>query len=142
MIPTHESSRVCGVGAHFAVHFDESLFDDLEHFVTSERVLEPVPQEDDQRQALAQLVRARRGPRRVHAAQLVQHPCLRRVQPLQVLLRPARLRHRHNITSIVVTTKQWCGDIGNIISAITLIATLHKALQLNIVLKIIKISFT
>lgn len=89
---THESGGVGGVCADLAVHLDEALLHDLEHLVTGERVLEPVPQEDDQRQALAQPVRARAGPRRVHAAELVQHPCLRRVQTLQMLLGAACLQ--------------------------------------------------
>lgn len=68
---THESSGVGGVGAHFAVHLDEALLHNLQHFVTGERVLEPVAQEDDERQTLPQLVGTRTGARRVRPAQLV-----------------------------------------------------------------------
>lgn len=74
---THESSGVSWVGPYFAINFDETLFDDLEHLIAGERVLEAVAQENDQRQALSQLVRARRGSRRVYSAELVQHPCFR-----------------------------------------------------------------
>lgn len=88
---THEAGGVGRVGAHLAVHLDEALLHDLEHLIAGERVLEPVAQEDDERQALAQPVRARAGPRRVHAAELVQHPCLGRRQTLQVLLGTASL---------------------------------------------------
>ena len=46
--------------------------------------------QDDQGHALAQFVRAGRRPRRPHAAELVEHPVPRRIEPLQVPLRAAR----------------------------------------------------
>lgn len=88
---THKTSRVSGVGAHFAVHLDKALLHNFEHLVAGECILEPVTQENHQRKALAQLVWACARPRCVHTSKLVQHPCLRRVQTLQVLLRAASL---------------------------------------------------
>lgn len=53
---THESSRVGDVGADLAVDLDEPLHADLLHLIPSQGVLEAVPQEDDEGQALPQLV--------------------------------------------------------------------------------------
>lgn len=67
---THESSRVGDVGADLAVDLDEPLHADLLHLIPSQGVLEAVPQEDDEGQALPQLVgtggrtRSLRGGRR------------------------------------------------------------------------------
>lgn len=79
----------------------EALLDDAQRLVAGQRVLQAVAQEHHQRQALAQAVRARARPRRVHAAQLVQHPCAGRVQPLQVLLGTASLpgNKHHGLTA-------------------------------------------
>lgn len=72
---THKAGGVRWVCPHFAVDFDKALLHDLEYLVAGERVLQSVAEEDHERQALAQLVGTRGRPRRVHAAQLVQHPC-------------------------------------------------------------------
>lgn len=53
---THESSRVGDVGADLAIDLDEPLHADLLHLVPSQGVLEAVPQENDEGQALPQLV--------------------------------------------------------------------------------------
>lgn len=53
---THESSRVGDVSADLAVDLDEPLHADLLHLISSQGVLEAVPQEDDEGQALSQLV--------------------------------------------------------------------------------------
>lgn len=53
---THESSRVGDIGADLAINLDEPLHADLLHFIPSQGVLEAVPQEDDEGQALPQLV--------------------------------------------------------------------------------------
>lgn len=53
---THKSSRVGDVGADLAVNLDEPLHADLLHLISSQSVLEAVPQEDDEGQALPQLV--------------------------------------------------------------------------------------
>lgn len=53
---THESSGVGDVGADLAIDLDESLHADLLHLIPSQGVLEAVPQENDEGQALPQLV--------------------------------------------------------------------------------------
>lgn len=58
---THEARRVGDVGANFAVDLDEPLHANLLHLISGQGVLQPVPQEDDQREAFPQLVRARGG---------------------------------------------------------------------------------
>lgn len=53
---THESSGVSDVGADLAVDLDEPLHADLLDLIPSQGILEAVPQEDDEGQALPQLV--------------------------------------------------------------------------------------
>lgn len=53
---THESSRVGDVGADLAIDLDEPLHADLLHLISSQGILEAIPQEDDEGQALPQLV--------------------------------------------------------------------------------------
>lgn len=53
---THESSGVGDIGADLAIDLDESLHADLLHLIPSQGVLEAVPQENDEGQALPQLV--------------------------------------------------------------------------------------
>lgn len=60
---THKSSRVGDVGADLAIDFDEPLHANLLDLVSGQRVLQPVPQEDDEGQALPQLVGTGGGPR-------------------------------------------------------------------------------
>ena len=86
----HEARRVRAVGAHLAVHLDEPLHQDRPGLAEVERVLEPVPHEDDERQAVPELVRAGRRSRRVHARQLVQQPVRRRAEALLMLLSVVR----------------------------------------------------
>ena len=86
---THEASRVGDIGAHLSIDFDESLVrssenlkstsrkplhDDALDFFVCQGVLESVADKDNQRQALATFVRARRRLWRPRARQLVQHP--------------------------------------------------------------------
>lgn len=53
---THESSGVGHIGADLAVDLDEPLHADLLNLIPSQGILEAVPQEDDEGQALPQLV--------------------------------------------------------------------------------------
>lgn len=66
---THKSSRVGDVGADLAIDLDEPLHADLLDLVSGQRVLEPVPQEDDEGQALPQLVGTGGGPRSLSETQ-------------------------------------------------------------------------
>ena len=60
---THESGRVGLVGPNLPVNLDEALVDNLYHLGVSEGILQSVPEENQQWQALSQLVgpRARSG---------------------------------------------------------------------------------
>ena len=53
---THESSRVGYVCADFLINLDETLFQDLLYFIIIHCILEPVPQEDNEREAFSELV--------------------------------------------------------------------------------------
>lgn len=58
----HEARRVRRVGAHLAIHLDKPLRHDRLALAVVERVLQPVAHKDDERHALARLVRTGRGP--------------------------------------------------------------------------------
>jgi len=81
----HESRRVSVVGADSAVDFDEPLGQDLLHFRVRQSVLETIPQEERQRQALAQLVGTGRRTGSVASSQFVEHPVSGRRHALHVL---------------------------------------------------------
>ncbi|KAL3224105.1 hypothetical protein MRX96_026689 [Rhipicephalus microplus] len=70
----HEASGVICVCADLAVHLDEALLDNLLHLSARQSVLEPIPQHDDERQGLPQLVGSGAGPGSEDSTELVQHP--------------------------------------------------------------------
>lgn len=82
----HEAGGVGDVGADLAVDLDETLVHDGLGLAVVERILEAVADEDDQRHAVAELVRTSRGPRGIGTRQLVEEPVRRRAQALLVLL--------------------------------------------------------
>lgn len=82
----HEAGGVSRVGADLAVNLDKALHQDGLGLAAIEGVLEAVADEDDERQALALLVRTGRGLGGVGAAELVQQPVRRRSKALLVLL--------------------------------------------------------
>jgi len=53
---THEASWICLVSAYFAIHFHQSLVDDLFDFIVRQSILQTVAQEHSKRQALTKLV--------------------------------------------------------------------------------------
>lgn len=55
---THEACRVGDVCADFAIYLDEPLHADLLDLISCQGILQPVPQEDDERKAFPQFVRA------------------------------------------------------------------------------------
>jgi len=85
----HEPSWVSVVGADASVDLDEPLGEDLLDFRVGERVLETIPQEKSERQALAQLVRTGRRSGSVTSSQFVEHPVSGRRHTLHVLTRTA-----------------------------------------------------
>eukprot|EP00962_Isochrysis_galbana_P025352 scaffold7798_cov126-Isochrysis_galbana.AAC.6 len=86
----HEASGVLQVGARLAVHLDQPLHQNVFAFLARQRILQLVAQQDDERHAFAQLVRAGRRPRGPDTTELVKHPMLGGIEPLQVPLRAAR----------------------------------------------------
>lgn len=74
----HEAGGVGDVGADLAVNLDETLHHDRLGLAVVEGVLQPVTDEDDERHAVAELVRASRRARGIHARQLVEEPVRRR----------------------------------------------------------------
>ncbi len=104
----HVAGWVGGVGAHFAVDFDEALHHDrlglagvegvFEAVITSNisilyctspklnRISIPVADEDDQGHAVAQLVRTGAGLGRISTTELVEQPVRWSGQPLLMLL--------------------------------------------------------
>jgi hypothetical protein len=53
----HQSRRESGIGADLAVDLDQTLHEDGIDFACVERILQPVTEEDDERQRVAELVR-------------------------------------------------------------------------------------
>jgi len=82
----HEATGVVGIGANLAVDFDETLHQDLLYLLFGQGVLETITQNQHERQALTQLVGARRGTGSPGATHLVQHPVLWGSEALQMLL--------------------------------------------------------
>jgi len=82
----HEATGEVGIGANLAVDFDETLHQDLLYLLFGQGVLETVAQNQNERQALTQLVGARRGTGSPGAPHLVQHPVLGGIEALQMLL--------------------------------------------------------
>lgn len=70
----HEAGRVGDVGTDLAVDLDQALHHDGLGLAVVERILEAVADEDDQRHALAELVRTGRRARGVGTRQLVEKP--------------------------------------------------------------------
>lgn len=111
---THKSSRIGDIGADLAVNLDEPLHADFLHLIPSQGILEAVPQENNEGQALPQFVRTGGRTRSLtettfreatlkptltlrgnatyeHSGELVKHPVLWRRDALQVLLRSSGL---------------------------------------------------
>lgn len=82
----HESGGVGGVGADLSVDLDEALHHDGLGLACVESILQAVTDEDDQRHAVAELVRTGGWARRVGTGQFVQEPVRWRAQALLVLL--------------------------------------------------------
>lgn len=70
---THEASGVGDVGADLAVDLDEPLHANLFDLVSGQGVLQTVPEEDDEGQALPQLVGTSGGTRSLEGENKVRH---------------------------------------------------------------------
>ena len=90
----HETSGEVGVSADLAVNLDELLHDDLDDLTAVQGVLQAVAKDDDDGEALAQLVGAGGGAGSPGATHLVKHPVLGRDEALKVLLGTASLNRQ------------------------------------------------
>lgn len=82
----HEAGRVGDVGADLVVDLDEALGQNRLGLAVVERILQAVAKEDDQRQAVTELVRTGRRAGSVGARQFVEKPVRGRAKALLVLL--------------------------------------------------------
>ena len=89
---THETSGIGGIRAHLSVDLHETLHADHLDLVVGQSVLQTVADDQNERKALSQLVGTTAGVGSPHTSHLVQHPVLRSVQTLQMLLRAASLK--------------------------------------------------
>ena len=93
--------RFDGACPDLPVDLDVLRHADLLRLHARDGVLQAVPEDEDEGQALAQLVRARRRPRREGAVHLAEHPVLWRVHALQMVLRAAR--HGCGVSAVAVS---------------------------------------
>lgn len=98
---THEARRVIGVGADLAVHSDQALHHDFCYLAVGQGVLQSVTKEDNKWEGFPEFVRSGGWTRGINTPQFVQHPCFRRIETLQMLLRTSSLET--NFISIVNT---------------------------------------
>lgn len=82
----HETSWVGGVGADLAINLDQALHDNGLGLARVKRILKTVSDEDDQRHAVAELVRTSRCARSIGTRQFVQEPMRWSAKALLVLL--------------------------------------------------------
>jgi hypothetical protein len=82
----HETSWVGGISADLAINLDQTLHDDSLGLTAVQGILETVAEEDDERQAIAELVRTGRWARSIGTRQFVQKPVGWSAKALLVLL--------------------------------------------------------
>jgi len=70
----HEAGGVGGIGADLAIDLDEALHHDHGDLLASDSILQSVSEEDNQRQAVASLVRTGGGFRSIGTLEFVEHP--------------------------------------------------------------------
>lgn len=88
---THESGRVISVSADLIINLDEALHNNACDLTLGQGVLETVADQDDEGQALTELVGSGGGTRGKGAGQLVQHPRFGRRQTFKMLARSTSL---------------------------------------------------
>jgi len=72
------------------------LHQDRNNLTVCQSILEPVPDDKDEGKALPGLVRTRRWFGGKSSPKFVQHPMLRRIEPLEMLLQSPSLYNREN----------------------------------------------
>ena len=125
---THETGGEGGVGAHLAIDLHQTLHADHLHFVIRQSVLQTVADDQQQRQALSLLVGTAARLRSPHTAHLVQHPVLRGVQTLHMLLRTTSLPHRENTAPNHTTHPEQCSGL--------LCKHLHNTYHIGVLIRI------
>jgi len=70
----HEASGVSGIIANLAIYLDETLHDNRLGFAAVQGILQSVAEENDEREAVTQLMRTRRGTRSIGARELIKKP--------------------------------------------------------------------
>ena len=70
----HVAGGVGLIGANLVIDFDEALLDDRSDFLSSQRILQPVSEENCEGEGFAELVGARRWARSICSTKLIQHP--------------------------------------------------------------------
>lgn len=86
----HETGRKGRIRANLVVHLDVLRHAYHLSFLTRDRILQTVAQDQHERKTLAKLVRAARWTRSERAVHLAQHPVLRSIHSLQMFLWAAR----------------------------------------------------
>ncbi len=104
-----EPNREPMIAADLVVDLDHAflVLHDFNHLIVAHRVLEPLLQKDCERDALSELVRAGARPRSVDAVKLAQHPVVRCIDSLQMLLKSSCLRRasQYSLPLPSLTTK-------------------------------------
>lgn len=83
---THKTSRIIGISANLSINLDQALHHDLSNFTISQGVLQPITEEDNQRERFPEFVWPSRWSGGIHTPKFVQHPCFRRIKTLKMLL--------------------------------------------------------
>lgn len=83
---THKTSRIIRIGANLSINLDQALHYDLSNLAISQGILQPITEEDNQRERFPEFVWTSRWPGGIHTPEFIQHPCFRRVKTLQMLL--------------------------------------------------------
>jgi len=70
----HEASRICSIVANLAIYLDETLHDNRLSLAAVQGILQSVAEENDERKAVTQLMRTRRGTRSIGTRELIKKP--------------------------------------------------------------------
>lgn len=98
----HESGREARIGSNRSVDLNEFVHADHRDLSAVQRILQSVTQDQNDGETLSQFVRSRARTRSPRSSHFVEHPMFRRIDTLQMFLRPARLYLRCVVWCIVV----------------------------------------
>lgn len=83
---THKTSRIIGIGANLSIDLDQALHHDLSNLAIGQGILQPITEEDNQRERFPEFVWTSRWSGGIDTPEFVQHPCFRRIKTLEMLL--------------------------------------------------------